>query len=119
MSDSAIDVRLPLASEFKHQVSKDYGVFLDGQGHDLRGTFVIGPDGVLRSSAINDLDVGRSVDETSRTFQAFKTGGSCPVGWKPGQATLEPRSLARAWSGRGLVFLCTCSRPAFVESFDE
>jgi len=86
------ELRFPLASDITHSVSKDYGVFLEDKGHSLRGTFLIGPDGVLRSSVINDLDVGRSVDETLRTIQAFKTGGLCPVGWKPGQATLKPRS---------------------------
>jgi peroxiredoxin 2/4 len=85
------ELRYPLASDITHQTSKDYGVFLEAQGHSLRGTFVIDPEGVLRSSIINDLDVGRSVDETLRTIQAFKTGGLCPVGWKPGQATLKPR----------------------------
>ncbi|HKP58974.1 MAG TPA: peroxiredoxin [Polyangiales bacterium] len=83
-------LRFPLASDITHSVSKDYGVFLEDKGHSLRGTFVIGPDGVLRSSVINDLDVGRSVDETLRTIRAFKTGGLCPVDWKPGQATLKP-----------------------------
>jgi peroxiredoxin 2/4 len=85
------ELRYPLASDITHQTSKDYGVFLEAQGHSLRGTFVIDPEGVLRSSIINDLDVGRSVDETLRTIQAFKTGGLCPVGWKPGQPTLKPR----------------------------
>jgi len=82
-------LRFPLASDITHSVSKDYGVFLDEKGHSLRGTFVIGPDQILRSSVINDLDVGRSVDETLRTIRAFKTGGLCPIDWKPGQATLK------------------------------
>lgn len=43
----------------------------------------------MRSATILDADVGRSVDETLRTFAAFKTGALCPVDWRPGQATLE------------------------------
>lgn len=82
------ELRYPLASDITHQVSKDYGVFIEEQGHSLRGTFLIDPKGILRFAAVNDLDVGRSVDETLRTIQAFKTGGLCPVDWKPGQATL-------------------------------
>jgi len=84
------ELKFPLASDATHQVSKDYGVYLAEAGHSLRGTFLIDPKGILRSAVVNDLDVGRSVDETLRTLQAFKTGGLCPVGWKPGQANLTP-----------------------------
>jgi peroxiredoxin 2/4 len=83
------ELRFPLASDITHQVSKDYGVFLEDKGHSLRGTFIIDPKGVLRMSLVNDVEVGRSVDETLRTVQAFKTGALCPVGWQPGQATLK------------------------------
>ncbi len=83
------DLRFPLASDITHSVSKDYGVFIESAGHSLRGTFIIDPKGYLRSSVINDTDVGRSVDETLRTVQAFQTGGLCPIDWKPGQATLK------------------------------
>ncbi len=64
-------------------------MLLAGEGHSLRGTFLIDPKGVLRVSLVSDLDVGRSVDETLRTIQAFKTGALCPIDWKPGQATLK------------------------------
>lgn len=83
------ELRFPLASDITHQVSKDYGIFVEEKGHSLRGTFLIDPKGVLRFSLINDLDVGRSVDETLRTILAFKTGGLCPVDWSPGQPTLK------------------------------
>ena len=83
------ELRYPLASDATHQVSKDYGVYLEESGHSLRGTFLIDPKGVLRSAVINDLDVGRNVDETIRTLQAFKTGGLCAVGWKKGDANLK------------------------------
>ncbi|MDF2692751.1 MAG: Alkyl hydroperoxide reductase subunit C-like protein [Labilithrix sp.] len=84
------ELRYPLASDLTHAVSKDYGVFIEESGHSLRGTFLIDPKGVLRLALVNDLDVGRSVDETLRAIQAFKTGGLCPVDWRPGQATLTP-----------------------------
>ncbi len=54
-----------------------------------RSTFLVDPKGTLRMSLVNDLDVGRSVDETLRTIRAFKTGALCPVGWQPGQPTLN------------------------------
>jgi peroxiredoxin 2/4 len=83
------ELRYPLASDLTHAVSKDYGVFVEEGGHSLRGTFLIDPKGILRFALVNDLDVGRSVDETLRTIQAFKTGALCPVDWRPGQATLS------------------------------
>ena len=82
-------LRYTLASDITKTVSRDYGVLLDEQGHSLRGTFIIDPKGVLRVSIVHDLDVGRSVDETLRVLQALKTGGLCPVDWKPGKPTLK------------------------------
>lgn len=58
-----------------------------------RGLFIIDPKGVLRQITMNDLPVGRSVDETLRLVQAFqytdKHGEVCPAGWKPGSATVS------------------------------
>lgn len=58
----------------------------------FRGLFIIDPRGVLRQITMNDLPVGRSVDETLRLVQAFqytdKHGEVCPAGWKPGQDTV-------------------------------
>lgn len=55
--------------------------------------FIIDPKGVLRQITMNDLPVGRSVDETLRLVQAFqytdKHGEVCPAGWKPGQDTVR------------------------------
>lgn len=57
-----------------------------------RGLFIIDPKGVLRQITMNDLPVGRSVDETLRLVQAFQytdeRGEVCPAGWKPGQDTV-------------------------------
>lgn len=59
----------------------------------LRGLFIVDPDGILRQSTINDLPVGRSVDETLRLIQAFqyhaKHGDVCPAGWTPGQEAMS------------------------------
>ncbi len=58
------------------------------------GLFIIDPKGVLRQITINDLPVGRSVDETLRLIQAFqfveKHGEVCPANWKPGADTIKP-----------------------------
>lgn len=85
---------IPLLSDLTHTISKDYGVYLEENGHTLRGLFIVDPKGVLRQITMNDLPVGRSVDETLRLVQAFqytdKHGEVCPAGWKPGADTIIP-----------------------------
>ncbi|WP_017756173.1 peroxiredoxin [Calidifontibacillus oryziterrae] len=81
-------LKYPLAADTNHTVSRDYGVLIEEQGVALRGLFIINPEGELQYSVVNDLNVGRSVDETLRVLQALQTGGLCPANWKPGQATL-------------------------------
>ncbi|KAH8390683.1 hypothetical protein KR215_010129 [Drosophila sulfurigaster] len=87
-------VKIPLLSDLTHKISKDYGVYLEASGHALRGLFIIDQRGVLRQITMNDLPVGRSVDETIRLVQAFQYtdthGEVCPAGWKPGADTIVP-----------------------------
>uniref|UniRef100_A0A8V0XIF6 thioredoxin-dependent peroxiredoxin n=1 Tax=Gallus gallus TaxID=9031 RepID=A0A8V0XIF6_CHICK len=86
-------MKIPLLSDLTHQISKDYGVYLEDQGHALRGLFIIDDKRILRQITMNDLPVGRSVDETLRLVQAFqytdKHGEVCPAGWKPGSETVS------------------------------
>jgi len=88
---------IPLLSDITHQISKDYGVYIDSgvnAGVAFRGTFLIDPTGTLRQYSINDLPVGRNVDEIIRLLQAFqfveKYGEVCPSKWKPGEKTMVP-----------------------------
>lgn len=88
------DLKLPLLADKSHKITRDYGVLLEDEGIALRGLFIIDPSGKLRfvfslqlvswvgealrkpphsrQSTINDLPVGRSVDETLRLIQAFQ-----------------------------------------------
>eukprot|EP01114_Cavostelium_apophysatum_P014796 TRINITY_DN3922_c0_g1_i2.p1 TRINITY_DN3922_c0_g1~~TRINITY_DN3922_c0_g1_i2.p1 ORF type:complete len:259 (-),score=40.83 TRINITY_DN3922_c0_g1_i2:185-961(-) len=91
------EMKIPLVADITKQISRDYGVLLeDGEdaGVSLRGLFIINEKGIVRHIGINDLPVGRSVDETLRLVQAFqytdKYGEVCPSGWKPGQPTMNP-----------------------------
>ncbi|XP_062982548.1 peroxiredoxin-4 isoform X2 [Elgaria multicarinata webbii] len=97
-------VKIPLLSDLTHQISKDYGVYLEDQGHALRGLFIIDDKKILRQITLNDLPVGRSVDETLRLVQAFqytdKHGEVCPAGWKPGSETIKPEDAMRMWWSR-------------------
>ena len=87
-------INIPLLSDLTHSIAKDYGVYLEDLGHTLRGLFIIDDRGILRQITMNDLPVGRSVDETLRLVQAFQYtdnhGEVCPAGWKPGQDTIIP-----------------------------
>merc|ERR1711973_239591 len=87
-------MNIPLVSDLTKQISKDYGVLLEDAGISLRGLFIIDDKGTLRQITVNDLPVGRSVDETLRLVQAFKFtdehGEVCPAGWKPGADTIKP-----------------------------
>lgn len=77
----------PLLADLTKRISADYGVLLDEAGISLRGLFIIDPNGVVRQITINDLPVGRSVDETLRLIKAFqfveKHGEVCPANWDP------------------------------------
>ncbi|MBS1272279.1 MAG: Alkyl hydroperoxide reductase C [Candidatus Marinimicrobia bacterium] len=81
-------LKFPLISDYTKELSRDYGVLVPEKGFALRGTFIIDPEGVLRSVVVNDESVGRSVDETLRTLQALQTGKNTPCEWAPGEATL-------------------------------
>jgi len=86
-------VRLPILADITKRVAADYGVLLP-DGVALRGLFVIDPKGVVRHVTINDLGIGRSVDEVLRVVQAIRFvdehGEVCPADWKPGGETIRP-----------------------------
>lgn len=87
-------VSYPLLSDFNKKIARDYDVLLEDSGVALRGLFIINPKGVLVQMTVNDLPVGRSVDETLRLIKAFqfveKNGEVCPADWKPDSPTIKP-----------------------------
>ncbi|KAK0201327.1 thioredoxin-like protein [Desarmillaria ectypa] len=66
------DLKLTLIADRNMSISRDYGVLLEEEGIALRGLFIIDPKGILRQITVNDLPVGRSVDETIRLIKAFQ-----------------------------------------------
>ncbi|KAI5786287.1 thioredoxin-like protein [Pyronema domesticum] len=86
-------VNIPLLSDKNHKISRAYGVLLEEEGVALRGLFIIDPKGIVRQITINDLPVGRSVDETLRLVDAFqfteKYGEVCPANWAQGADTIK------------------------------
>lgn len=87
-------MNIPILADKSTKVAKAYGVLDEASGIPFRGLFIIDPKGVLRQITINDLPVGRSVDETLRLLQAFQFtdehGEVCPAGWKPGSKSMKP-----------------------------
>ncbi|KAK7696435.1 Peroxiredoxin-2 [Cerrena zonata] len=87
------NLKLPLIADRNMSISRDYGVLIEDEGIALRGLFIIDPKGILRQITVNDLPVGRSVDETIRLIKAFqfteKYGEVCPANWTEGSKTIK------------------------------
>ena len=89
------NVRYLMGADPTGKVSRLFGVYDEGMGLDLRGTFIISPDGKLTGAEINFFNVGRNVDELVRKVQANVYLAShpeeaCPANWSEGKKTLKP-----------------------------
>lgn len=82
-------LQFPLLSDLKKEVAESYGCLDEKEGVAQRALFIIDPTGVLQYQVVHNLDVGRSVEETLRVLEALQTGSLCPLGWKPGDKTIE------------------------------
>ncbi len=83
----------PLLEDLGKDLAREYGVLAPDGRVALRGLFLIDPDGIVQHATVNNLGVGRSVDETLRVLQAFQFvrehGEVCPADWKPGTKTMK------------------------------
>ena len=86
------NIQYPLISDLTKKIAKDYDV-LTGDAVALRGTFLIDQQGVVRHQLVNDLPLGRNVDETLRMIDALKFfqehGEVCPAGWSKGKKGMK------------------------------
>ena len=86
-------IQYPLVADLSKQIARDYDVLTD-ETVALRGLFLIDQKGVVRHQVVNDLPLGRSVDEALRMVQALqyfeKHGEVCPANWKEGARTIKP-----------------------------
>ena len=84
---------IPLVSDLDKCIARKYGVLVNN-AVALRGLFIIDPNGIVRQATINDLPIGRSVQEAKRLLQAIqfveKNGEVCPANWNPGDKTMKP-----------------------------
>ncbi|EPY51247.1 thioredoxin peroxidase Tpx1 [Schizosaccharomyces cryophilus OY26] len=92
-------IKIPLLSDASHKISRDYGVLIEDAGVAFRGLFLIDPNGVLRQITINDLPVGRSVDESLRLLDAFQFveehGEVCPANWQKGADSIDTKEPSK------------------------
>ncbi len=79
----------PMLADTRRELSSALGVLHRSEGVALRATFIVDPEGIIRSASVNDLSVGRNVDEVIRTLDALQTDELCPCNWKKGDPTLE------------------------------
>jgi len=87
------NVQFAMVADLTKKIAADYGVLLEG-GVALRGLFLIDREGVVRHAVINDLPLGRNVDEALRMVDALhhfeKHGEVCPANWRQGEEAMKP-----------------------------
>jgi len=93
-------VGYPLVADVKHEICRAYDVEVEAAGVALRGSFLIDKAGVVRHQVVNDLPLGRNVDEMLRMVDTLqfteKHGEVCPTGWKEGQEGMQPSTAGVA-----------------------
>lgn len=94
----------PMLSDPNGKIGIQYGVYDEGKKLDLRGWFLIDPEGIIQSIDIIGIPVGRDISELLRLLRAFqrhqKTGELIPCGWQPGKPTLPGEEEAEKYAGK-------------------
>lgn len=87
-------VEYPLVSDLNKDISRNYHVLKQEEGMAYRGQFLIDKQGIIRHQLVNDLPLGRSVEEVLRLLDALifheKHGEVCPANWKEGSKSMKP-----------------------------
>ena len=83
------DLPFPMLADIKRELSSALGILHKQEGVALRATFIVDPDGIIRYVSVNDLSVGRNVDEVLRVLDALQTDELCPCNWQKGEETLS------------------------------
>ena len=87
-------VQFPLIADPNGSLCRQFGVYIEEEGVALRGTFIINPNGILKTIEINNNDIGRNTKELLRKLRAAiyvsnsDNGEVCPASWEPGKSTL-------------------------------
>ena len=93
------NIQYPLVQDLNKEIAKAYGILFNGSVA-LRGLFLVDPTGKIRHSVINDLPLGRNVDEALRMVDAVQFsdthGEVCPANWKQGEEAMKPTAAGVA-----------------------
>ena len=94
-SDGGIEgVKYPLVADINKTITRDYDVMVAGAGIAYRGAFLIDKEGVVRHQTVNDLPLGRNIDEYLRLIEALafhdEHGEVCPANWEKGKKGMKP-----------------------------
>lgn len=81
-------ISFPMLADYKRELISELGVLHPKALIPLRATYIVDPEGDIRWLGLNDIEVGRNVEEVLRTLDALQTGELCPVNWIRGQKTL-------------------------------
>ena len=87
-------VKFPIIADVNHKITQSYGVEHPDANVAMRGTFLIDKNGVVQSQTVNNLPLGRNIDEHLRVVEALKffeeNGEVCPAGWNKGDDSMKP-----------------------------
>jgi peroxiredoxin (alkyl hydroperoxide reductase subunit C) len=87
--DDLRDLKFPLIADTSKSLAEDLGILEENEKIAYRATYIVDPDGITRWVSVNDLSVGRNVDEVLRVLDALQTDELCPCNWEKGQETLS------------------------------
>jgi len=87
--DDLKNLPFPMLADTKRELSEALGILHKEEGVALRATFIVDPEGTIRWVSVNDLSVGRNVDEVLRVLDALQTDELCPCNWEKGDPVLE------------------------------
>jgi peroxiredoxin (alkyl hydroperoxide reductase subunit C) len=89
------NIQYPLVADITKNIARDYGVLFN-EAIALRGLFIIDKEGIVRHALVNDLPLGRSVDEALRVLDALQFteefGEVCPANWSKGKEGMKPNA---------------------------
>ena len=94
-SETIKKIKFPMIGDPTGAISRNFDVMIEEEGLALRGSFIVNPDGIIKTAEINDLGIGRSAADLVRKVQAAQyiaanPNQACPASWKPGEEALTP-----------------------------
>ncbi|NMM48962.1 peroxiredoxin [Marinigracilibium pacificum] len=83
-------LKFPMIADTNKSLASELGILEEKEGVAYRATFIVDPQGIIRWVSVNDLNVGRNVEEVIRVLDGLQTDELCPCNWQKGEETLQP-----------------------------